>query len=130
MPSNTTASSDVDEANEILVQFHQQIKPIILRKEDNWYHLKGKVNACFRVNVDKVHLELQYYDNEFCCFIDLDDRTWAKYRKNEENMFNKVDIGSRKPIRLIDVHQQRNQQDALFEISSQYFVLLNLFLEA
>lgn len=87
-------STNIEEVFTVLVEYGDQRKPIDLTTNDDLVIIERKICDRYEFDIDQMkNLQIQWYDNDFQRYIDLDNIIWSKYIQN-----NNV----QKPLKLVN----------------------------
>ncbi|CAF1508505.1 unnamed protein product, partial [Rotaria sordida] len=73
MASNASTFSYVDDPREILIEYGDQRRPISFAHDDDLNTIQREINNRFKINIEQMNLQIQWYDDEFKEFVDLDN---------------------------------------------------------
>ncbi len=108
----------MNDAITVLVKYGNQLKPINVTQKDDLPSIECKIYDRFKFNTEqRNNSQIQWYDDDFKEFIDLDSETWLKYVKNEQYWKNNIHSDSQKHLKLVDkkLHEQYNGAEGLFK---------------
>lgn len=102
MSSSVSTISNLVDAIIILVEYGDQRKPISITQKDDLISIERKICGRFQFNTDLMkNLQIQWYDNDFKKFIDLDNETWSEYVQSQQPYESNMHNGLQKQLKLV-----------------------------
>ncbi|CAF5004048.1 unnamed protein product, partial [Rotaria sp. Silwood1] len=111
MLSNASTFSNIDDAREILIEYGDQRRSITITHEDDLNTIQREINNRFEINIEQMNLQIQWYDDEFKEFVDLDNEAWPKYKKNQECKINQEFTSLHQRLKLVQKGLSRHHHN-------------------
>jgi hypothetical protein len=121
MVSQISTISNIGDTITLLIKYGNQLKPVNLTENDDLSTIETRIYERFKFNAEEIkNLQVQWYDEDYKEFVDLDSETWPKYTKNRQYRNNKYDDGSEQHLKL--VHKQWSGQHNNKGLLKKYFL--------